>query len=127
MSTEAMSNRAMVRAALHVVIVTVAAACTCSLLLAAQGCKKQQAGSKLAEGKTEVSLVFAGDLSVARDVAKAIEKNGGGDPAYPFSKVRPLIAEADLFFANLVCVLADSDDGEVQSKTFRIRAPTANA
>ena len=77
----------------------------------------------LAPGKREVSLFFAGDASVARGVADTIERKGAGDPAWVFENVRSVVANDDLVFLNLECVLADSDEGEAK-KTWRIRAPT---
>ena len=80
-----------------------------------------------AEGKKEVSLLFVGDLSVARGIADTIDKKGGGDPAYPFALIRELLHGHDLTFGNLECVLSDSSAEEAVSKTYRIRADTKYA
>jgi hypothetical protein len=80
----------------------------------------------LSPGKREVSLFFAGDASVARGIAETIERQGAGNPAWIFDNVRGLVANDDLVFLNLECVLADSDVGEAK-KTWRIRAPTTLA
>lgn len=97
-------------------------------LFSGTGCKGAKTKRQnLAPGRTTVTLAFGGDLSVARDVAAAVDKHGGGDPAYPFSLVQALVKDADLFFANIECALTDSESEEATAKTFRIRAPVDRA
>ncbi len=78
---------------------------------------------KLAAGKDAVSLLFVGDLSVARGIADVIDKQGNGDSGYPFTRIKPLLDAHDLVFGNLECVISDSTEEEALSKTYRIRAP----
>lgn len=72
--------------------------------------------------KNTASLLFVGDLSVARGISEAIDKDGKGDTAWPFERVKPLFDAHDLVFANLECVVSDSDAEEAVSKTYRIKA-----
>ncbi|MBM4280490.1 MAG: CapA family protein [Deltaproteobacteria bacterium] len=60
----------------------------------------------LSPGKQVVELVFAGDISVARGVARQMTQ-AGGDPGWLLQHVRPIFDAADLVFANLECVLGD--------------------
>lgn len=76
----------------------------------------------LAAGKERVRLVFGGDLSLARGLTRTVDEQGGGRPEFVFEKLKPLVADADLFFANVEMVLADSDKGEAKQKKWRIRA-----
>lgn len=54
-------------------------------------------------------------MNLARGVARAVRKQGDGDPAFPFAPVRDRIETADVAFANLECVLSnqmqDKKDG----------------
>ena len=85
----------------------------------------------VAADQTEVSLLLVGDTSVARGVAELIngveaENKPAHGPAFPFELIAPLLHAHDLVFANLECVLSDSN-AEEALKTYRIRAPTQNA
>src|SRR5690606_11304763 len=89
------------------------------------GCSKSSEGDDdawrapnppLAEGKQQVRLVFGGDLSLARGLTNRIDKKGKKDPAWVFAKMPPVAKEADLFFANVEMVLADTDAGEAEQK-----------
>jgi hypothetical protein len=71
----------------------------------------------------EASLLFVGDTSVARGIADVIDKQGGGDPAYPFARIQPLFEQHDLVFTNLECVVTDSEAEDATQKKYRIRAP----
>jgi poly-gamma-glutamate synthesis protein (capsule biosynthesis protein) len=75
-----------------------------------------------APGKARARILFVGDMSVARDVQRAIQQHGDDDPRWPFENVQPLLAGADMVFANLECVVSDSASEEATTKTFRIRA-----
>ncbi len=77
----------------------------------------------LAAGKSEVSLLFVGDTSVARGIGTVIDD--ANDPARPFARMRETLDAHDLVFANLECVLSDSSSEEA-NKTYRIRAPEKN-
>ena len=81
----------------------------------------------LSPGKDEVSLLFVGDTSVARAIAGVIDEQGAGDPAYPFARMREEFAAHDLVFANLECVLSDSEAEPAPDKTYRIRSATKYA
>lgn len=85
----------------------------------------------VAADQTEVSLLLVGDTSVARGVAELIngveaENKPAHGAAFPFELIAPLLHAHDLVFANLECVLSDSN-AEEALKTYRIRAPTQNA
>ena len=74
--------------------------------------------------KDQASLLFVGDLSVARGIAEAIDTDGKGDHAWPFEKMKPVFDAHDLVFGNLECAVTDSTAEEAVSKTYRIRAET---
>lgn len=76
-------------------------------------------------GKEHVQVVFGGDVNLGRAVAKGIEKQGKGDPHWLWEKVRDVVNNADLVFANLECALTDTDDGKVE-KLYNIRGDTRN-
>ena len=109
-----------------------------SLLLGLSACSRCGGGAAEAplapqniphfgKGKDKVSLLFVGDMSVARGITDRIEKRGSGDPAWPFELIRPTLEKYDLVFANLECVVSDSTAEEATSKTYRIRAATKYA
>lgn len=75
----------------------------------------------------QATLLFVGDLSTARDVAATIDDEGKGDPRFMFERVRPLLESHDLVFANLECVVSDSDAGEATQKVTRIRSLVKHA
>ncbi len=91
-----------------------------ALLIGGAGCGEKKVGP-FSPDKDHVEILFAGDLSVARGLAETIDKNGG-DVTYPFKDIQPVLDTPDLVFANLECVLSDSDD-EKAPKTYTIRAP----
>jgi poly-gamma-glutamate synthesis protein (capsule biosynthesis protein) len=89
------------------------------------GCAKKPAADVplvFSPEKTRTRLLFVGDTSVARDVARAIKDHGGDDPRWTFAPMKPVLDAADVVFANLECVVSDSGSEEATSKTFRIRA-----
>jgi poly-gamma-glutamate synthesis protein (capsule biosynthesis protein) len=53
----------------------------------------------LPEEKKTYTLLFAGDIMLARSVQKQIEREQ--DPLYPFARIADTVREADMAFANL--------------------------
>lgn len=66
----------------------------------------------------DVVLGFAGDVMLARNVAKAV-KNNGGDYAYPFLQVAGYVRSCDLAMCNLECPVTDRGDRVSKSYMFR--------
>lgn len=64
------------------------------------------------------SLVFVGDIMLARAVGDVITRNN--DPNFPFVRSAPAIAAADLAFANLESPI--SDRGQNQGSIYSFRA-----
>ncbi len=65
----------------------------------------------VARGKTRseaFSLLFAGDIMLDRSVRGSVAKNGAGDWAFPFAKVKDELRAADVTFANLEGPVSDS-------------------
>jgi poly-gamma-glutamate synthesis protein (capsule biosynthesis protein) len=75
-------------------------------------------------GKTRVTVLFAGDINLGRHINQGWASVGKRRPTWLFEQIKPVLDEADLVFANLECVLADTADGRVDKTA--IRAPTAN-
>jgi poly-gamma-glutamate synthesis protein (capsule biosynthesis protein) len=60
----------------------------------------------------EITLMFVGDIMMARGVEYKIQKYGQGDFKFPFLKIQPFISEADLLFGNL--------EGPISNKGVRV-------
>ena len=71
-----------------------------------------------------VRLMAGGDIMLARSVGDSVLANG---PAVVFAGVQSALAEADLFVANLECVISDEGTPAVKSYTFRAPPDTAEA
>jgi poly-gamma-glutamate synthesis protein (capsule biosynthesis protein) len=56
---------------------------------------------------TQVSLVFGGDVMMARNVGTFIESSMGGDYGFLFEKILPEVSGADFAFVNLESVISD--------------------
>ncbi|MBU0994298.1 MAG: CapA family protein [Proteobacteria bacterium] len=55
-----------------------------------------------------VKLIFAGDVMLARNVAKSVEKNGGGNYLYPFSPVASYLNSGEIVFVNLEGMISNT-------------------
>ena len=76
-----------------------------------------------------ITLTFAGDCTLGTEEStrknpdsfdRFVEKNGYG---YFFANFRDIFSRDDCTVVNCECVLSDSSDGEVTSKSFRFRGP----
>lgn len=74
----------------------------------------------LAPGAREITMVFGGDASLARGIARTIERDDG-DPARTLSRMKPWMSAADLAFVNLKSVLSESD-AEAADRRWLFRA-----
>jgi len=73
----------------------------------------------LPEKKT-ISVVLVGDIMLDRGVEYMIEKYGGGDFKFPFSKIADYLNKADIVFGNLEGPI--SDKGEKVGSIYSFRA-----
>lgn len=73
-------------------------------------------------GTEEVTLAAVGDILLDRGVEECLVRYGVG---YPFRKVAPLLAQADLAFGNLECPL--SQEGKRATKPIAFRADPSRA
>ncbi len=67
-----------------------------------------------------VSIVAGGDVMLGHWTGDYIDRYGAD---YPFEKIRPLLRDADIAFANLEAPFADSGRA-VEGKTFTFKVPT---
>ena len=67
-------------------------------------------------------LVFLGDVMLGRLVNERLRS---APPAYPWGDTLPVLAQADMRFANLECVLADGGTPQ-PGKVFHFRSDTSN-
>ena len=58
------------------------------------------------ENTRDLTITFAGDIMLGRQVGKAIQK--ADDPSLPFRKIWRTLASADISIGNLECVFVDS-------------------
>ncbi len=77
----------------------------------------QHPGSPEAGLKDEAILIFLGDVALGRTVELQLARFG---PAYPWTGLEPLLAQADFLAANLECAL--TTQGRPLDKSYLIRA-----
>jgi poly-gamma-glutamate capsule biosynthesis protein CapA/YwtB (metallophosphatase superfamily) len=78
------------------------------ILIFLSGCEvtpKRPAGPALVVDQRANRLVFAGDVMLSRGVEREIQ--AAGDPALPFRKMAPVLADADITFLNLESPFTD--------------------
>ena len=75
---------------------------------------------KLKRKQTAATLVFGGDVMLARTIGERIQLDAAFDP---FSHIGDTLRKADLAFVNLECALTDPRPGP--DKTFVFQAPPA--
>src|SRR5688572_2447414 len=62
-----------------------------------------------------ITIGFVGDLMFARDIVRLMQSEG---TAYPFERVRPLLAGFDLLVGNLEGTFTDRGEALVKTYTF---------
>jgi poly-gamma-glutamate capsule biosynthesis protein CapA/YwtB (metallophosphatase superfamily) len=70
-----------------------------------------------------ITIGFVGDLMFARDIVTLMQSRGA---AYPFERVRPLLAGFDLLVGNLEGTFTDRGEPLVKTYTFRAPPPLAS-
>ena len=80
---------------------------------------------------SDVRLVFAGDVMMARKVETSVSTNGGGNYSFLFAKIASFMQSADIAFANLESAITDKGSARslsqvLQGISFRAKPAAIN-